>query len=521
MSETPRVLYVEAGSGDRAAAFERRSVDVVRATDGLDGLVRLEETPVDGVVVVGPLPDLAVDRFVRDAKRTAPALPVIVVGELDALGSLGKCFEAGATTFVETADTPETVVDRFEDAVREARIEQRLARTRRLRGLIAEFATGTAGAQTTDDIEGLLFELLTESDLYRFSWLGSYDLDSDTFRLRWPQSGEFSEASVAGLLGVEDERFIHRAVEDGTVEIARGRIDTRSTASEAQAGGSTSPGGYPNRTDLSALAVPFVHGSSVNGVALLAANRGDAFTDAEVESLGDLGELVGDALHRREVGTDPATGQSDRAKRVAELFAHQLRNPLSIASMYLEIAREEDEPEAFDRAAAALERLDDILDGILSIARADGLETATTRDIGADAEEAWALVDAPEATLEVTDSRPIEADHGLVVQLLTNLFENAVSYAGDNVAVRVGTFDDGFFVEDDGPGIPPDRRDRVTEWGYSTTEDGTGFGLAVVEEIAAAHGWSVAITDGTIGGARIEISGVDGGPSAARGATDE
>jgi signal transduction histidine kinase len=49
----------------------------------------------------------------------------------------------------------------------------------------------------------------------------------------------------------------------------------------------------------------------------------------------------------------------------------------------------------------------------------------------------------------------------------------------------------------------------VFETGFSTAEDGTGFGLAIVGEIADAHGWSVSVTEGHEGGARFEITGVE------------
>jgi signal transduction histidine kinase len=76
------------------------------------------------------------------------------------------------------------------------------------------------------------------------------------------------------------------------------------------------------------------------------------------------------------------------------------------------------------------------------------------------------------------------------------------------VTIQVGRQHDGFFVEDDGPGIPePDRAD-VFDAGYTTNRDGTGFGLNIVREIAQAHGWQVSVTDGIEGGARFEFTGV-------------
>jgi signal transduction histidine kinase len=64
-------------------------------------------------------------------------------------------------------------------------------------------------------------------------------------------------------------------------------------------------------------------------------------------------------------------------------------------------------------------------------------------------------------------------------------------------------------VEDDGPGIEPSDRQIVFETGYSTTEDGTGLGLSIVKEVVESHDWQICVTDGSRGGARFEISGVE------------
>ena len=75
------------------------------------------------------------------------------------------------------------------------------------------------------------------------------------------------------------------------------------------------------------------------------------------------------------------------------------------------------------------------------------------------------------------------------------------------LGVEIGTRDDrpGFYVADDGPGIPADSRDAVFEPGYTTAAEGTGFGLSIVAQVAEAHGWDVAITESADGGARFEF----------------
>jgi len=78
------------------------------------------------------------------------------------------------------------------------------------------------------------------------------------------------------------------------------------------------------------------------------------------------------------------------------------------------------------------------------------------------------------------------------------------------VTIRAGVLDDaGFYVADDGAGIPEADRDSVMESGYTTNEDGTGFGLTIVADIVEAHGWEVSITESRGGGARFDVRAVD------------
>ena len=156
------------------------------------------------------------------------------------------------------------------------------------------------------------------------------------------------------------------------------------------------------------------------------------------------------------------------------------------------------------------------------------------------ADSCWQTVDTAEARLRADIDRQIRADPARLKRLLENLFSNAVEHGstsppsqaqedtggeasepsvadapedavehcGSNVTVTVGALPDGFYVEDDGLGVPADDCDRLFEAGYSTAEEGTGFGLSIVQAIAEAHGWDVTATDGD-DGARFEIIGVE------------
>jgi len=141
-------------------------------------------------------------------------------------------------------------------------------------------------------------------------------------------------------------------------------------------------------------------------------------------------------------------------------------------------------------------------------------------------ESCWETVETANATLAVEEDLWLRADESRFRQLVENLVRNAVEHGGDDVLITVGalggnrngsengsvteTSDEvGFFVEDDGPGIPEANRDEVFDAGYSTSREGTGFGLRIVEQVATAHGWSVRVTEGRDGGARFEVTGVE------------
>jgi signal transduction histidine kinase len=106
------------------------------------------------------------------------------------------------------------------------------------------------------------------------------------------------------------------------------------------------------------------------------------------------------------------------------------------------------------------------------------------------------------------------------LQVFENLFRNAVDHNEPPLTVRVGSLDQheltaggsqrtGFFVADDGNGIPAPEQDEILEHGYTTSTDGTGLGLSIVQEIVNAHDWELRVTAGTDGGARFEITGVE------------
>ncbi|MBP1923285.1 PAS domain S-box-containing protein [Halorubrum alkaliphilum] len=208
--------------------------------------------------------------------------------------------------------------------------------------------------------------------------------------------------------------------------------------------------------------------------------------------------------------------ERDQLDEFAEVVSHDLRNPLNVAKGRLELAQQEHDSTHFSAIERALDRIERIAEDVLWLAR-EGREIGSLDAVvlHETIDAAWNLVAdcAADTELHYADdglsAAKIEADDDQLSQLLENLFRNAIEHGGEEVTVTVGVMDDGFYVEDDGPGIPEDRRDRVFTAGYSTSEDGTGFGLSIVKQITEAHGWEICITQSTESSTRLEITGVE------------
>ncbi|WP_254279550.1 PAS domain-containing sensor histidine kinase [Haloarcula marina] len=235
----------------------------------------------------------------------------------------------------------------------------------------------------------------------------------------------------------------------------------------------------------------------------------------------DDGEFAGSVIAFREVTERNRyerrlEEQNERLAEFASVVSHDLRNPLNVASGRLALARDDDSAtdSNLEAAETALDRMERLVEDILSLAR-DGRVVGSLHpvELSGAARTAWSTSATGDATLSVRDELgAIRADETRLQQLLENLFRNSVEHgstcnrprADATVTVTVGPLADGFYVADDGPGIPVDERP-----GLFDMEDDGRFGLSIVETIATAHGWDVAVTESEDGGARFEFTGVD------------
>jgi PAS domain S-box-containing protein len=275
--------------------------------------------------------------------------------------------------------------------------------------------------------------------------------------------------------------------------------------------------GDPDRTnDTLELDIIRADGSRVrceNHIALL------PFEEEFQGTAGAIRDITERKARKREL-----EAQNERLDKFASVVSHDLRNPLQIAQGHLELAvdRLDTEDESLDRVHDALERMDALVADVLALAReGESVSEPAFVSLADTVRLAWSSVDTAGARLAVETDATVLADAERLQRLFENLIRNAVEHGSASsqpeadareVIVRVGTFGTdgpdgarGFFVADDGPGIPPDERERVFEAGYSTSDDGTGFGLDIVRSIASAHGWPVGVTASDHGGARFEF----------------
>ncbi|WP_280586877.1 PAS domain-containing protein [Halorubrum sp. Boch-26] len=202
--------------------------------------------------------------------------------------------------------------------------------------------------------------------------------------------------------------------------------------------------------------------------------------------------------------------QNERLDAFASIVSHDLRNPLNVAQGRVDLAQTAPDDDEHLAAADALDRIESIVEHTLTLAREGETvgdpESVSVAEIAADS---WETVETGSTELAVESEREVLADPDRLRNLFENLVRNAVEHGGSDVTVRVGDLDDGFYVADDGPGIPDEIAADLFGFGQSGAEGNTGFGLAIVQEIAAAHGWTVSATESAEGGARFEIRGIE------------
>lgn len=267
---------------------------------------------------------------------------------------------------------------------------------------------------------------------------------------------------------------------------------------------------------------------------------GERRFDCTVSPLGPADENTGRVVVFSEI-----TDRIRREKRLLEqgetlsefatIVSHDIQGPLMQLRSTATRAVQTEDVSHIDEVLDAADRMDILVDDLVDLAQSgQQIDDPTPVSLATIADRAWHSVWTPKAELSIEADQTLDADLERLQQLLENCFRNAAEHGasdsgqtqsdeeppvdaasvagstnGDGlVSVTVRPIPGGFAVDDDGPGIPPEQRQRVFDRGYTSSSDGTGLGLAIVDQIAAAHGWTIDVEESPTGGARFAVRGV-------------
>lgn len=247
--------------------------------------------------------------------------------------------------------------------------------------------------------------------------------------------------------------------------------------------------------------------------------RLSASGEAEIAQVASALNELASAVEARE---DEIRSRLSGVSQLTSMVAHEVRNPLQSLSLLATLARTETDPDERESLLTSIETEIHVLEGVVQrFLRSSGpLQISRVPSDLVEVVQKAMGVAGPQArtrnvTLEVVTPQrlPLQMDASLVRRAIENLLLNAIEFSGkDNTSkdttgrVRVELTRRGreaiVLVDDNGPGVPAQERDRVFKAYYSSKAGGTGLGLALVKQVFEAHGGSIRCEDSPLGGAR-------------------
>jgi len=464
---------LETGEGIVGKVFEQGEPEIVHDVTSTE-----EDDPLD------------------DRIESAVTIPIGEWGVFQALGTEPEAFDDSDLQLLELLVTPmTTTIERIQTEQRLR--EQKRTLERQNRRIEALHSVSTEMKKATDRKEIFDLFIAAVEDVLEIVICTLDERDGDVLKTR--------------AVGSEMD------LEDFYTEI---RLDTpNSVATDTYERGETIRIDDLNETEYRAANSAYRSLISVPlgewGIFQAATTEVGAFDETDkqlIELLADSTEAAVERIEReRELQqrAEKLRQQNEQLDRFASRLSHELRNPLSVLETRVLLARETGEVDHFDHVERSIRRMDRLIDDTLALARGHEVEVEKeVIDLAEVTRTSWNGLRTPEMELTVDVTREIHADEDRLYQLLANLFRNAVEHAGTDVTVTVGDLPDGFYVADDGPGIQPEQRNEVLAPGSSGLHHGTGLGLAVVQKMARAHDWSLAVTESEDGGAQFEFRGV-------------
>jgi len=220
----------------------------------------------------------------------------------------------------------------------------------------------------------------------------------------------------------------------------------------------------------------------------------------------DKGEITtilaeGRDITHSEIKERQLRDQKKRLERFSSIVSHDLRNPLNVASGYLELAEKTGEQKDFEKAMKAIDRIDHIIEELLELSGKPEHFKKQELELENIFKEACSYVeDNPD--YEIVGSLKFQGGRSGAIRMFENLIKNTKEHNKD-AKIKLGTIEKGFYYEDTGQ-IEEDI-DKILEYGYSSTNYGNGLGLSIVQRVAEINEWGLNLTKNSTGGLRLEF----------------
>lgn len=497
------VLAADAGETvDRLVdALAAVSIRAIRTESVRETLLEFDSDSVAAVLATASLPDGDGLELLERVRAESPGIMTILLVEPGETAPLNTALGVGVDrTLVLDPDGIPAVAE----LVRGALDSRDLADDRRReRALSGAFLAGISALTATTDPQSaleILPERLVSSGAVSVAWVSQYDPESETFE---PDSA--AGIDRGSLRSIPADELALDSDDEGPV---RTDPDDPNRVTLILRSDDVVFGGVHLYLEPPAPAGPEQRLLAAAGRALGRVLAGDRVRpDADTSAMGAPTTGAVETRSTATSGPEPEPTERNAVEVYGEVIAHELRNHLDVAQSYLRLGADVDGNEDLERVDAALTRIESVIE------EAEAVAGHTVRDaekmpvdIGAAAERVWNRIEDQTATLDLADPGTVRAHPGMLDLLLENLFRNAVTHAGPDVTVEIGDLENGFYVEDDGPGIPSTDRESVFDWGFTGRSTKDGVGLAIVRRIAEAHGWAVTLTESESGGARFEFA---------------
>jgi CheY-like chemotaxis protein len=325
-----RVLHVDDDPAflDLASTFLERDsarIEVVTATGAAEGMDALGDGDLDCVVSDYDMPGRNGIDFLQAVREAHGDLPFVLFTGKGSEEIASEAISAGVTDYVRKApgsDQYTILSNRIENAVEAARAQARAARQEHINTLIREVNRRLVGAETVGEIERAVCESLTDSEPYRFAWIGEPDGETVVPRTAVGDAGAYLDEVT--IRHDDDPRGwgpAGNAIRTGGLQVVQHVADDPSFAPW---------NGAAERYGFESVAVvPLSYGDGSRGVLAIYADHPDAFGAVEQAVLSELGETIGGAFGaantKRQLESHEETEQR-RKERYYRTLAEALPN---------------------------------------------------------------------------------------------------------------------------------------------------------------------------------------------------